>query len=118
MGQSGNQHERRRRGLIPQSFVPAKLALRGGRPSYIIQTPDMFVLPISHHFKQNRIMEKETGPAATIRGLTRWAMTPPQSVAVYLACLFLVAGLSFYVGTLKPKKAVGMGPPPVSAPRN
>lgn len=63
-------------------------------------------------------MEKETDPAATIRGLARWATTPPQSIAVYLACLFLVAGLSFYVGTLKPKKAVGMGPPPVSAPRN
>jgi hypothetical protein len=46
----------------------------------------------------------------------RWAMTPPQSIAVYLVCLFLVAALSFYVGTLKPRKPVGMGPPPVSAP--
>jgi hypothetical protein len=63
-------------------------------------------------------MEKETGPAEAIRGFVRWAMTPPQSIAVYLACLFLVAGLSFYVGTLKPKKAIGMGPPPVSTPRN
>ena len=35
----------------------------------------------------------------------RWAITPPQSYAVYLVSLFLVAGLSFYVGTLKPKKA-------------
>jgi hypothetical protein len=32
--------------------------------------------------------------------------------------LFLVAGGSFYVGTLKPKKTVGFGPPPVSVPRN
>ena len=63
-------------------------------------------------------MENETGPAATIRDFVRWAMTPPQSIAVYLACLLLVAGLSFYVGTLKPKKPVGLGPPPVSAPRN
>jgi hypothetical protein len=63
-------------------------------------------------------MENETGPAAAIRGFVRWSITPPQSYAVYLVCLFLVAGLSFYVGTLKPKKAVGMGPPPVSAPRN
>jgi hypothetical protein len=62
-------------------------------------------------------MEKETGPAAVIRGLARWAVTPPQSYAVYLVCLFLVAGFSFYAGTLKPKKAVGMGPPPMSAPR-
>jgi hypothetical protein len=60
----------------------------------------------------------ENGVAAAIRGFARWAITPPQSYAVYLVCLFLVAGLSFYVGTLKPKKAVGIGPPPISAPRN
>lgn len=63
-------------------------------------------------------MEKQTGPAAAIRELVRWSITPPQSYAMYLVCLFLVAGLSFYVGTLKPKKPVGLGPPPVSAPRN
>jgi hypothetical protein len=62
-------------------------------------------------------MENETGTAAAIKRLARWAITPPQSWAVYLISLFLVAGLSFYIGTLKPKKAVGMGPPPVSAPR-
>jgi hypothetical protein len=69
-------------------------------------------------FKQNPGMEDQTGPAARIRGFARWAATPPQSYAVYLVCLFLVAGLSFYVGTLKPKKPVGLGPPPISAPRN
>jgi hypothetical protein len=64
-------------------------------------------------------MEKTTGPAAAIRSFARWVITPPQSYAAYLACLFLVAGLSFYVGTLKPKKAVGLGlPPPISAPCN
>jgi hypothetical protein len=63
-------------------------------------------------------MEQEAGPVAAIKGFARWAITPPQSYAVYLVCLFLVAGLSFYVGTLKPKKAIGLGPPPVSAPRN
>ena len=63
-------------------------------------------------------MENQTGPAGSIRNLVKWAITPPQSYAVYLVCLFLVAGLSFYVGTLKPKKAVGLGPPPISAPRN
>jgi hypothetical protein len=62
-------------------------------------------------------MENETGVAAAIRGFARWAITPPQSYAVYLVCLFLVAGLSFYAGTLKKKAAVGMGPPPMSAPR-
>ena len=62
-------------------------------------------------------MEDQTGSAG-IRGLMRWAITPPQSYAIYLIALILVAGLSFYVGTLKPKKAVGIGPPPISAPRN
>jgi hypothetical protein len=61
-------------------------------------------------------MENETGPAAAIRGLVRWVITPPQSYAVYLVCLLLVFGLSFYVGTLKPKKAPPMSPPPASAP--
>jgi hypothetical protein len=63
-------------------------------------------------------MEEQTGLAGAIRGFVRWAITPPQSYAMYLVCLFLVAGLSFYVGTLKPKKAAGIGPPPISAPRN
>ncbi len=45
-------------------------------------------------------------------------MTPPQSYAVYLVCLFLVAGMSFYLGTLKPKHPVGMAPSAASAPRN
>ena len=60
-------------------------------------------------------MEKQPGQAAP-KSFLQWAITPPQSYAVYLVCLFLVAGVSFYVGTLKPKKSVGMGPPPVSAP--
>ena len=63
-------------------------------------------------------MENHSGPAAAIRGIVRWAITPPQSYVVYLVALFLVAGSSFYIGTLKPKKAVGLGPPPMSAPRN
>ena len=63
-------------------------------------------------------MENETGKPAAIREFVRWAMTPPQSVAFYLGCLVLVAGLSFYVGTLKPKKVVGMTPQSTSLPRN
>ena len=62
-------------------------------------------------------MENETGTAAALRRFARWAITPPQSYAVYLTCLFLVAGLSFYAGSLKPKKPVGMGSPPISAPQ-
>jgi hypothetical protein len=67
--------------------------------------------------QQNPGMEKDPGPAAP-KSLVQWAITPPQSYAVYLVALFLVAGLSFYAGSLKPKKPVGMGPPPVSVPRN
>jgi hypothetical protein len=63
-------------------------------------------------------MENESGPPAAIRGVVRWAITPPQSYVVYLVALFLVAGSSFYIGTLKPKKAIGLGSPPISAPRN
>jgi hypothetical protein len=63
-------------------------------------------------------MDTETGAAAAIRKMVRWAITPPQAYVVYLVCLVLVAGSSFYIGTLKPKKPTGLGPPPISAPRN
>jgi hypothetical protein len=69
-------------------------------------------------FKQNSGMANEPGPAAPPKSFVQWAITPPQSYAVYLVALFLVAGLSFYVGSLRPKHPAGMGPPPVSAPRN
>jgi hypothetical protein len=76
-----------------------------------------FALPFRTGFAQERTMENQTGPAG-IKGFVQWAITPPQSYAVYLIGLFLVAGLSFYVGTLKPKKAIGIGPPPIAAPHN
>ena len=63
-------------------------------------------------------MEDEANQVTTIRGFVRWATTLPQSIAVYFVCLVLIGGLSFYAGTLKRKKPVGGGPPPVSAPRN
>jgi hypothetical protein len=62
-------------------------------------------------------MAKQPEPAAPT-GLVQWAMTPPQSYAVYLVCLFLVAGMSFYAGSLRPKKVVGMPPQVTSVPRN
>jgi len=68
-------------------------------------------------FKSNQSSDKQDR-LNTLRDVVRWAATPPQAVAVYLICLMLVAGLSFYVGTLKPNKAIGLGPPPASAPRN
>ncbi len=63
-------------------------------------------------------MEKQSEPAEGFKGLVRWAMTPPQSVAVYFVILVLVLGMSFYAGTLSPKKPAGIAPPPVSAPHN
>ncbi len=62
-------------------------------------------------------MTHETGPAEK-KNWVQWAITPPQSYAVYLLALILVAGSSFYAGSLAPKKPTGLGPPPVSAPRN
>jgi hypothetical protein len=61
-------------------------------------------------------MEKEKNAAGANKGIVQWAITPPQSYFVYLIALFLVATLSFYAGTLRPKKPVGLGPPPMSAP--
>ena len=60
-------------------------------------------------------MKNQTGPTGS-KSLVQWAITPPQSYVVYLVALFLVAGGSFYVGTLKPKKAVSVDPPAISAP--
>lgn len=57
----------------------------------------------------------ETG---TFRRFIRWATTPPQAYGVYLVCLVMVWVVSFYAGSLKPKKTTGLGPPPISAPRN
>jgi hypothetical protein len=62
-------------------------------------------------------MDKQTEPTGAFRDLVRWATTPPQSVAVYFVVLVLVLGMSFYAGTLSPKKPGGMTSP-VSAPRN
>jgi hypothetical protein len=75
-------------------------------------------LPIARDFEQNHAMEDRAGQTTTIRDFVRWATTLPQSIAVYFVCLVLIGGLSFYAGTLKPKKSIGIGPPPVSAPRN
>jgi len=62
-------------------------------------------------------MAKDTGPQGNRTSFWRWATTPPQSYAVYLIVLVLVWLLSFYAGTLRPKKAEGLGPPPVSVPQ-
>jgi hypothetical protein len=63
-------------------------------------------------------MEQQLEPAGGFKGLVRWATTPPQSIAVYFVVLVLVLGMSFYAGTLSPKKQAGTAPAPISAPRN
>ena len=75
-------------------------------------------LPIASDFEQNIRMEDEANQTTTIQGFVRWATTLPQSIAVYFVCLVLIGGLSFYAGTLRPKKPVSVALPPVSAPRN
>jgi hypothetical protein len=74
-------------------------------------------LPIHRYFAQKRDMEQHDEPAGGWRALLRWAMTPPQSVAVYFIVLVLVLGASFYAGTLKPKKVTGAAPS-VTIPNN
>jgi hypothetical protein len=64
-------------------------------------------------------MEKPPVPNNSFKGFVEWATTPPQAYAMYFICLILVGGLSFYAGYLRPKKPVGVGPPPITvAPRN
>jgi hypothetical protein len=76
-----------------------------------------FVLPFAAGLQQKHDMENQTS-ATGFKAILRWAMTPPQSYAVYLIALLLVFGLSYFAGTMKPKNSAGIGPPPVSAPRN
>jgi hypothetical protein len=82
--------------------------------------PPNIALPFARHFPQDDAMDNETGPRNETgqqpRDFWSWATTPPQSYAVYLVCLILVFVLSFYAGTMKPKKAEGFGPPPSLAP--
>ena len=63
-------------------------------------------------------MENQSDRPVGFQGLVQWATTRPQAYATYFVALILIGGLSFYAGTLKPKKTTGIGPPPVSAPRN
>jgi hypothetical protein len=69
--------------------------------------------------RSSQVRSNKPSRFSRFRGFLQWATTPPQAIAVYLICFILVAGLSFYVGTLNPKKGIGRGlPPPVTVPRN
>ena len=76
-------------------------------------------LPVPLEDRSNKTRAGKTSWSSTaLGGFVRWATTPPQAIAVYLICFILVAGLSFYVGTLKPRKTIDRGPPAASVPRN
>ena len=77
-----------------------------------------FRFPFGPVSRKSLPMEQQDEPAGGWRALLRWAMTPPQSVAVYFIVLVLVLGTSFFAGTLKPKKATNMAPPSVAAQHN
>ena len=63
-------------------------------------------------------MTDDNTPPRTFKGLLRWAMTPPQAWGVYLLAVLLVWLVSFYAGTLKPKKTLDPSPAPVTAPKS
>ena len=56
-------------------------------------------------------MENENDRPVGFQGLVQWATTRPQAYATYFVALVLIGGLSFYAGTLKPKKAPPSAPP-------
>jgi hypothetical protein len=76
-------------------------------------------LSIPDGLKQNPVMENESDKAVGFRGLVEWATTRPQAYATYFVALILIGGLSFYAGTLKPKKVPSAAPPAaVSVPHD
>lgn len=79
-------------------------------------TENRFSLFIGAGLAHKHGMANQTGPAMPNGSWWRWAITPPQSYLIYLACLVVIFVGSFYAGTLKPKKPTGLGPSPVSAP--
>jgi hypothetical protein len=92
--------------------------IRASRKREALGQPPNIGLPFARRFPQDGAMDNETGnnTGQQPRGFWSWATKPPQSYAVYLVCLVLVFVLSFYAGTLKPKKAEGLGPPLSLAP--
>jgi len=62
-------------------------------------------------------MENAPGPPSNFKDLVQWATKPPQIYVVYLIGLILVWGVSFYAGTLNPRKTQSQPPPQVSVPQ-
>ncbi len=60
-------------------------------------------------------MTNNTDQQSPISRLWQWLKTPPQVYVAYLVGLLLVWMVSFYAGTLNPKRG-GAGPAPISTP--
>jgi len=56
-------------------------------------------------------MADQSEPDGGFRQFARWATTRPQAYLTYVIALLLVWAISFYAGTLNPKKA----PPPATS---
>jgi hypothetical protein len=78
---------------------------------------DLFPAKLQHRRMQNQD-DNKTSLGVSINDLWRWSTTPPQSYLVYVVCLVLVLGLSYYAGTLNPKKKLSVTPQSTSLPRN
>jgi hypothetical protein len=52
-----------------------------------------------------------------MKALFRWITTPPQAYVIYALLIATVGGVSFLVGTLKPKATYGVVPTSLSQPR-
>jgi hypothetical protein len=63
-------------------------------------------------------MENDSKKPSDSQNFLQWAITPPQSYALYLGALIVIFVSSFYIGAMKPKNAVGLTPPSVSLPRH
>ncbi len=55
--------------------------------------------------------------SAPMKALFRWITTPPQAYVIYALLIATVGGVSFLVGTLKPKATYGVVPTSLSQPR-
>jgi hypothetical protein len=63
-------------------------------------------------------MADNTDPTTSLKDLVQWALTPPQAYVVYVIGLLLVFSVSFFAGTLRPKKPVDTNAAPISVPKN
>ena len=68
-------------------------------------------------FAQKHLMENDNQKPSGNKNFLQWAITPPQSYALYLGALIVIFVSSFYIGTMKPKNAVGLTPPAAAVPQ-